>query len=252
MAGRSVCAWGGQVGDLLIDLGNSQAKLGWLAGETMRILGTAASGEELAGLVSQPPSRIWLCSVVENERKEAFLADAGLSGANVNEITVAGYLRHQPSHYAPDQLGVDRWLGVLACRERGLSPAVVVDTGTATTVDLLDAGGMHLGGYILPGLEAMHQALSVSTALPVRSDGPCGEPAVPATTAEAIACGALYAQVGAIERAFARLGSGCHLVLSGGAAHRLMPHLSHEVVRIEQLVLEGLAVLARKEGACVG
>ena len=59
----------------------------------------------------------------------------------------------------PERLGVDRWLALIAARERSKQPTVIVDAGSACTIDLLDSEGRHLGGYILPGLTAMGEAL---------------------------------------------------------------------------------------------
>ncbi len=56
-------------------------------------------------------------------------------------------------------LGVDRWLAMLAAYNRSKRACVVVDAGTAITVDFVDAAGMHLGGLIVPGLQAVLRGL---------------------------------------------------------------------------------------------
>ncbi|AQQ68792.1 hypothetical protein Mag101_14985 [Microbulbifer agarilyticus] len=61
------------------------------------------------------------------------------------------------------RLGVDRWLAILAAYARDNSPALVVDCGSAITLDLLGEGGQHLGGYIVPGLGLMRRALYSDT-----------------------------------------------------------------------------------------
>lgn len=238
--------------ELLVDLGNSQAKLAWLSDDRTHYLGACGLNEECAPLLPERPSRIWLSNVAAAEREKAFLDRLGLAGVSLTRVTVTAYRHHQPSRYAPDQLGVDRWLAALACRERGLTPAVIVDVGTATTVDFLDAQGTHLGGYILPGPDLMRRALFDHTALRPRQRSPHCDSRPPVTTADAIACGALQAQLGAIERALFAAGKGASLVLSGGGAGTVSTLLAHEVLCVEQLVLEGLAVLARRERLCAG
>jgi len=55
----------------------------------------------------------------------------------------------------PTTLGVDRWLNMLAIRARCTSAFVIVSAGTAITLDVVDHTGEHLGGWIMPGLQAM-------------------------------------------------------------------------------------------------
>lgn len=238
--------------ELLVDLGNSQAKLGWLSGGQMRYLGTCTTKKSPLPQLPGRPDRIWLSSVVAVAQEQGFIERLGLSGATLVKVSVAAYLRYQPTCYAPDQLGVDRWLAVLACRERGLAPAVVVDVGTATTVDFLDAQGMHLGGYILPGPDLMQGALFDRTALRPQSRSPHCDADPPVSTGDAIACGVLQAQLGVIERAWAQAGNDASLVLTGGGAEAISPLLARQAIYVEQLVLEGLAVLACGESRCAG
>ena len=59
----------------------------------------------------------------------------------------------------PQTLGVDRWLAMLAAYSQFNEALLVVDAGSAITMDLLGPEGQHLGGYIAPGLRLMHDAL---------------------------------------------------------------------------------------------
>lgn len=56
-------------------------------------------------------------------------------------------------------LGLDRWLAVVAAYELARRPCLVIDLGTAATVDLVAGDGRHLGGYITPGLSLLRQQL---------------------------------------------------------------------------------------------
>lgn len=64
----------------------------------------------------------------------------------------------------PAVLGVDRWLAMLAVRALHVLPAVVIDAGSAITVDYLDVAGNHRGGLIIPGLPLLRFALVEKTA----------------------------------------------------------------------------------------
>lgn len=61
------------------------------------------------------------------------------------------------------QLGVDRWLALVAAWQHVRSDVIVFDLGTAMTADYVQKNGKHLGGYIVPGVNAMRDALGQST-----------------------------------------------------------------------------------------
>ncbi len=59
---------------------------------------------------------------------------------------------------SPKQLGVDRWLAIIgAAKKYPNKNLLIVDAGTATTVDFLDNTGQHHGGWILPGIDSMFE-----------------------------------------------------------------------------------------------
>ena len=150
----------------------------------------------------------------------------------------------------PGRLGVDRWAALVGAHWQVSGPKVVADAGSALTVDLLRADGAHLGGFIAPGISAMRQALE--RLAPHVFAGPV--PPVPAaagrSTGECAAAGTAAAAAGLVERAAARLAresdsDSVTVVLCGGEAPLLEPLLSG-TVRVEpDLVLHGLACLAR-------
>ena len=64
----------------------------------------------------------------------------------------------------PSRLGVDRWLAMLAARQLSNRPFIVFGLGTAGTADFVDGDGVHKGGFIVPGLRLMTEALFAGTA----------------------------------------------------------------------------------------
>ncbi len=56
-------------------------------------------------------------------------------------------------------MGVDRWLGMLAAYNDAMSACCIINCGTAITLDIVDASGQHVGGYIVPGFNTMRVAL---------------------------------------------------------------------------------------------
>lgn len=143
----------------------------------------------------------------------------------------------------PGQLGVDRWCALIGARGLSRTACIVVMAGTATTVDTLDADGNFLGGLILPGGDLMRRALAADTAALPFADGRHAD--YPRCTDDAIVTGIIEAQVGAIERAWQRLGNIDKIcLLSGGNAASLAPHLGIRWRSVANLPMEGLARLA--------
>jgi type III pantothenate kinase len=151
----------------------------------------------------------------------------------------------------PSQLGADRWASLIAARRRALAdehfaPAcVVVNAGTAVTIDALDVDGVFRGGLILPGMRIMLQALATNTAA-LKSE-PGMFRAFPDNTADALYSGAMQAICGAIEQMRRQIDTDAAKVrvyLAGGAAPEILPHLNPPVEVAEYLVLEGVLALA--------
>ncbi|WP_323847301.1 type III pantothenate kinase [Microbulbifer magnicolonia] len=146
------------------------------------------------------------------------------------------------------RLGVDRWLAVLAAHHRDPRPALIVDCGSAVTLDLLDNGGRHLGGYIVPGLDLMRRTLYKDTdAVKVPQAFAPGMPLSPGRdTGEAVNRGLVLMVLGAIDRALdvlARSGADEPLLWLTGGDGALLSSLCrfpHQLV--PELVLDGLAL----------
>ncbi|HXF67152.1 MAG TPA: type III pantothenate kinase, partial [Burkholderiales bacterium] len=146
----------------------------------------------------------------------------------------------------PRELGPDRWAALIGAWHLYRGPCVVVNAGTAMTVDALSGEGVFLGGFIVPGERLMREALARGTAgLGLRA----GRHAYfPARTADAIASGALNALAGAIERMVRHMREAGQaaplLVLSGGDARLLAPRLTGPLEVVDNLVLEGIVRIA--------
>ena len=146
------------------------------------------------------------------------------------------------SYASPAQLGADRWAALIGAWHLRQGASLVVNAGTATTVDMLGADGLFRGGLILPGVDLMKRSLADHTSGLPLSGGAYAEE--PRSTADAIESGCLHAQLGAIERIYARLDPGAVCFLSGGAAHRIAPLLGMSLRVVDNLALEGLVRVA--------
>lgn len=144
----------------------------------------------------------------------------------------------------PDNLGVDRWLALLALWCRLKKGFVLVDSGTALTLDVVDNGGQHLGGYILPGLALQRRALlDASERLDkLVSTEPKYQVELGRDTSEAIDQGIFASAVALIEKLMknAELSSDC-LVFTGGSAAQLQQAMNQSHLE-DDLVMQGLSL----------
>ena len=147
----------------------------------------------------------------------------------------------------PSQLGSDRWAALIAAWEIEKKPCLVICTGTAVTIDVLSKSGKFLGGVILPGFHLMTKSLLAGTHLASIELGSYED--FPANTENAIQTGMLHCILGAIDRMYNLLLSNANLVsanciISGGNASLLIPFFKLPIKVINNLVLEGLIIVA--------
>lgn len=155
----------------------------------------------------------------------------------------------QIAYSYPAALGADRWAAMVGARHRDLLPACVVDCGTAVTLDAVDGAGRHLGGVIAPGLGAMRRSLTERTHhLPAVGEGRLQTLATDTPTG--IRSGTLLGLAALIDGLVDRLTESSNLplqpLLTGGDASQLAPWFTRHYEQIPNLVLEGLAVLAKE------
>jgi type III pantothenate kinase len=154
------------------------------------------------------------------------------------------------SYQEPATFGVDRWAAMIGARSEHSGALCVIDSGTATTVDLIDASGQHLGGAILPGIYTMRRSLGKYTSALFAADGlisPFSD-----NTASGIAGGTGYASVGAMDRLVfeaEQLVSDLTTVVTGGESKILESLMHASVIRDPLLVLKGVSVIAGEMSA---
>lgn len=150
----------------------------------------------------------------------------------------------------PEAVGVDRLLAAGAAFRLVGSSVIVVDAGTALTVDLVSTAGCFVGGTISPGLKAMSRALSSGTSLLPEVTLEAPPSALGRDTRECIRAGVVFGAAGAVDRLVEELVAGAdaapRVLLTGGDAPFLSPFLKSPHVPAADLVLHGLAYAFRK------
>lgn len=168
----------------------------------------------------------------------------------------------------PEMLGSDRWAAIVAAWHIKHAPCIIVNAGTAVTVDALNAlninqvlHGEFIGGLILPGIRLMQQSLGLATAQLPKMDihdavaTQKHQEIFARNTADAIYNGSLHGILGAIEHMSVALDQHSkqtpQIVISGGDAKliaaALTRHVTNQVAIVDNLVLQGLYLIHTNE-----
>ncbi len=224
-----------------LDIGNSRTK--WRCGADV---GSCKVGK--LPELRRPIERVRVASVVSNheslaaEIQQTFGVEPEFA---VSSHTLAGVTN---CYDDPSKLGVDRWLALVAGWNRVHSSVLVIDAGTALTVDVADEKGQHLGGYIAPGLETMRASLASDTEnVQVAFQSNCDTNLdFGRNTQEAVQHGLKSMAVAWLAQCRALAESSCGIapavLLTGGEGQRLACCLDYPCEVLADLVLDGLAI----------
>lgn len=255
-----------------VDIGNSRIKLGdfehpldqplphpqrtW----SLAVDWTAA---ELDGFLPREASRYsWAIASVNRPgtaRLLAWLTERKVAHVHVLEQTD---LPLTVDLAAPEKVGIDRLVNALAANRLRVAdrPAIIVDSGSAITVDLLSADGAFAGGAILPSATLAARALHEFTDLLPLVEVDEMPPALGKSTVEAIRSGLFWGAVGAVRELVARLSESLgdpQVFLTGGGAASLATILGETGSSppprfVPHLTLAGVALAAAQRRATQG
>lgn len=218
-------------------------------------------------LSKQPPNEEWLISCVQRTALEHLRGVLKSEGCN-HLVRVVSY-QDVPMPMQvdePSKTGIDRLVASYAASQAFQKNAsqfksmIVVQAGTAVTVDLVDSQGVFCGGAIMPGLGLSLQLLAAGTdQLPWLGNHLVDmQPVLPgANTTEAISAGVNAALVGGVSHLVRRYRSdqqqakfenqqeGLQVVITGGDGKLLLPHIDQPCQFVDHLVLAGLSLLQK-------
>lgn len=240
---------------LLIDQGNSYTKYAVVTNNSFSATeqiatNKLASSETIFNTLSKwmkndIANQIALCTVVP-ALLPAWISAAAQFNTELNIITGETATGMQNLYQTPATLGADRLMAALAARELAGSPVICLNLGTATVADAISADGCYLGGMISPGIASCRDALFAATsALPTVVWQPPSSP-IGRDTLASLHNGIFYHSIGGIKALLAvlynELGADTPLVLTGGWADVIAPHLPYLALIEPQLVLRGMAI----------
>ncbi|MBI4396398.1 MAG: type III pantothenate kinase [Elusimicrobia bacterium] len=151
----------------------------------------------------------------------------------------------------PKEVGADRIVNAVAAYARVRGACIVVDFGTATTFDCINAQGHYVGGAITPGPLMAAEALAQKTAkLPLLGVFRRPPSVIGRTTLDSIASGLFYGYWGLVEGLLQRLrremGGQPRVLATGGLASLLAPHVKLIKEVVPDLTLEGLKIIWKR------
>ncbi len=240
---------------LMLDLGNSRYK--WIdAGllEKQMPVARPYAGEDAAEalcreIMTSTSDTYWRVASVRGRAFNDALARAfeRAGGKRLDFVEIPPQPPFRLAYADPGQFGIDRYLDLLATRVAYRCPAIVIDAGTAVTIDALDAAGDHAGGIIFPGLRLLRRSLGQGTdRIALETEAPSalfGD-----STASCVSGGVFYGLQGAVRGivgAMAQhLGGRATIITTGGDAGVIVSALSaHDPVIEPKLLFKAMKIL---------
>jgi type III pantothenate kinase len=153
----------------------------------------------------------------------------------------------------PHEVGADRIVNGVAAFARLGGPVIVVDFGTATTIDVIDGNGSYLGGAIAPGVETSAEALFTKAARLSKVDLEPPSAVIGTNTRMSVQAGLLLGEAamvdGLVRRTWVELGTETPVIATGGLAER-MSTLCDTITHVDpDLTLRGLLLIHQRNDA---
>lgn len=240
---------------LLLDVGNSAIKgQWWRGGELLHSFSCRFNvnwQSRLLSILSEiNAEQCHYASVADPQLENQLLAclnQCFAADAQFRLLTQKTFAGVRNGYTKPESLGVDRWLALLGAADFAPVDKLIVDAGSAITVDLLTQSGEHLGGAILPGFNT-----SIKQFKNIMRKADFNHPDIqniiePGCSTEAciqLNCGSRLTDesmvAGLIERWFKRLAPGALLIVTGGDIEKIKSHGPHRRYEIPDLIFRGM------------
>ncbi len=255
---------------LLIDIGNSYSKYALVDNNRLSSISHVKNSQFMDVLNSgalkttERPKGVVLVSVIEKSLTNNIIDKLSkFFNCAVQQIKTSPIALGVTCGYTDySLLGADRWVAMIAAlswvkKSPQLEPVLVVDCGTVLTVDVVNAEGQHLGGWMMPGRLLMSQALGqkasgILTGLEHSeldlqgNNAQQDEPVIGKSTWQCVNAGGQLAEAGFITECLLQaeklLGVAPLCILTGGGAKEIAPLLTMRVEYVPELILNGLAL----------
>jgi type III pantothenate kinase len=249
---------------LAIDVGNTQTVFGLFEGDRLKeqfrvATNRSHTSDELAVMLRafidvEALDGIVLCASVPTLVREYESFAERWAGTELL-VLGPGVSTGVPIRYDdPREVGPDRIANAVAVRERHGAPAVVVDFGTSTNFDVVNAAGEFAGGVLAPGIEISMDALFAHAARLPKVPFAAPEHVISQTTTAALQSGLVYGFAGQVDAIVSRIvaelvADGAPVVATGGLADLIAPHSATITAVDPELTLQGLRLVWERNRA---
>lgn len=240
---------------LLIDAGNMRIKWAIASVEEDQIIANGVLDSDWSALApyAKTITSVWVSCVANSAVLEEIRNSVRqLCVLELNEVSVSSEVAGLRNNYHDlARLGVDRWVAALGARQLVDSGnLIVIDAGTAVTVDLVTAKNSFEGGAILPGFEIMHDALVGRTA-GIESKRQAVKSVVGKNTRDCVNSGVHFGLIGAIERVVEEMqislkDNRVRILMTGGDAEIIASNSKLNVELQSDLMFHGLMLLSKQ------
>ena len=251
---------------LTIDIGNTQTVIGVWRGSNLLYMWRVATNRtttsdelrvklvplfELAGIEFSQVKKACVASVVPqlfNAWRSALRDALGIEAIPCTPETAGDlFCADYPNQR---EIGADRVADAVAAVALYDAPVVVVDFGTATNIEVIDAEGRFVGGIIAPGMQTSAQAMFANATKLAATELVAPPAAIGTSTETAIQSGVVLGEAdradGLVRRVFAQLGYEATVVATGGLAPLIAQHSATIQHVNPELTIEGLRLIAER------
>ncbi|MGB2739765.1 MAG: type III pantothenate kinase [Cognaticolwellia sp.] len=238
---------------LLIDVGNTQVKYVSQATETSSPLSDIVYLDyqdfktRLAQGFFSHISEVILANVCGKEMHDVIQQWASNRQIVFKSVASEAFAFGVKSSYQqqPERLGVDRWLALIGAKQLyPLQNLLIVDAGTAMTIDILDAQGQHLGGWIMPGVQTLFNSLLTRTQSIVATPKVAADLSFGTDSSSGLNHGSWAMTIGAVKEAIIqadKLLTLDKILITGGNGSQISKLISDSCYLEPKLIFEGLS-----------
>jgi len=244
---------------LLVDVGNTQVKYVFQASDTPTVLSDIVyldyqsfQTQLSQGKFSQI-SEVIFANVHGKEVLDAIKSWAAINNIAFLQVqSTAKAFGVSSSYQQPERLGVDRWLAMIGAKQ--LYPRqnlLIIDAGTATTVDVLDAKGQHYGGWIMPGVQTLFDSLLTRTKKIIATPNATASLSFGIDSSNCLSHGSWAMTIGAVKEAIIQANNLLtidKILITGGNAKEITKLIADNLQLEPKLLFHGLSCF---QASCV-
>ena len=225
-----------------VDMGNTRIK--WKMRGNAKIHNSSYEAFDYFGQLGGI-ERICICAVISNDRRK-HIAEKITATTKIEPEFVCvqeSYGGVTCGYCEPKQMGADRWAAIHGAWHRFGGNTIIIDAGTAITLDYIAGDGSHQGGYIVPGIKMLRESLEQNTANVNPEGVDFGGLSFGQTTSQAVGAGILQMVKGFAENGIKTASCDASLVFTGGDGELLSHLLAKGGSFVPELVFEGIEQL---------